>query len=126
LQGSTEANIARGLLGDLGIAGSLLGGLAGIGNTRIAGDVDCVPGGLTFDECWISRAGFRAKLLQFRLLRVRRCAQSVLETRPFELASCHSGSVNFHSGLSQWSRFSHSTENCRDGSLGAVAICVGI
>ena len=50
LQGGTEGNIAGGLLGDLGIAGSLLGGLAGnarqpgslaIGNTRIAGDVDC-------------------------------------------------------------------------------------
>jgi hypothetical protein len=75
LQGGTESNIARGLLGDLDNAGSLLGGLAGnarqpgslaIGNTRIAGDVDCVPGGLTFDECRISRAGFRAKLLQFQ------------------------------------------------------------
>jgi hypothetical protein len=53
LQGGAESNIARGLLGDLDNAGSLLGGLAGnarqpgslaIGNTRIAGDVDCVPG----------------------------------------------------------------------------------
>jgi hypothetical protein len=100
---TNQAHIARGLLGDLDNAGSLLGGLAGnarqpgslaIGNTRIAGDVDCVPGGLTFDECRISRAGFRAKLLQFQpSSRSPLCSVGPRNPSPLT-CSCYSGSVN--------------------------------
>jgi hypothetical protein len=46
----------------------------------IAGDADGMPGGLSFGEGRVVRRGFRAKLLQFRLLRVRRGAQSVVKT----------------------------------------------
>jgi hypothetical protein len=63
-----------------GIPGDLRGGLTGIarqlgrlalGNARITGDTDGVPGGLPFGECRVVRPGFRAKPLQFRLLRFR-------------------------------------------------------
>src|ERR1700676_2437795 len=94
-----------GLPGDLGIAGSLLGfhgGIAGglfgslmghagqpesvaLSGSCIASDADRVAGGLSFGECWVVCPGSRAKLLQFRLLRVRGCAQPVVKTRPLKI-----------------------------------------
>src|SRR5580692_2339278 len=77
--------------GVAGIAGRLLCGLMGnagqpgsfaLGSARIASDVDRVAGGLSFGECRVVYPGSRSKLLQFRLLRVRGCAQPVIKTRP--------------------------------------------
>jgi len=92
IAGGLVGGLTGGLLGDLCISGGLFGGLTGnarqpgilaLGNARIAGDVDCVPGGLPFGECRVVRPRFRAKLVQFRFLRARRCTQSVVKTRPF-------------------------------------------
>ena len=87
-----DLGIAGRLLGfRSGIAGGLLGGLMGnagqpgsfaLSSARIASDVDRVAGGLSFGECRVVYPGSRSKLLQFRLLRVRGCAQPVIKTRP--------------------------------------------
>src|SRR3984893_18733 len=86
-----EGDIMGGLPGGGGIAGGLRGGLRGnagqpgsfaLGSARIASDVDRVAGGLSFGECRVVYPGSRSKLLQFRLLRVRGCAQPVIKTRP--------------------------------------------
>ena len=84
-------SIAGGLLDFLGgLAGGLLVGLTGnvgqpgsvaLGGARIASDADSLSGGLSFGECRVVCPGSRTKLLQFRLLRVRGCAQSVVKTR---------------------------------------------
>src|SRR6202035_1812747 len=101
-----EGDIMGGLPGDLGIAGRLLGfrsGIAGgllgglmgnagqpgsfaLGSARIASDVDRVARGLSLGECRVVYPGSRSKLLQFRPLRVRGCAQPVIKARLLKMA----------------------------------------
>src|ERR1700737_4670018 len=90
-------SIAGGLRGFLGgIAGGLLVGLTGnagqsdsvtLGSARVASDAHSLSGDLSFGECRIVCLGSRTKLLQLRLLRVRGCAQSVVEARSFSQSS---------------------------------------
>jgi len=90
-----QGDVMGGLPGYLGIAGGILGGLMGnagqpgsvaLGSSRIASDADRVACGLSFGECRVVYPGSRAKLLQFCLLRVRGCAQPVINTRPLKIA----------------------------------------
>jgi hypothetical protein len=101
-----QGDVISSLPGDLGsagrflgfncsIAGSLLGGLTSkpgqpgsvaLGSARIASDADSLSGGLSFRECRIVCRGSRTKLLQFRPLRVRGCAQSVVKLVLLELS----------------------------------------
>ena len=73
------------------IAGGLLASLTSkpdqprrvaLGNARIASEADSLPGGLSFGDRRIVCPGSRTKILQFRLLRARGCAQSVVKIRP--------------------------------------------